>query len=186
MEYGVAREALLHARRANMNNGDYLFIIIELESNSLEYRLEHSFKWYVTNYNKGNSKEKAIEDNNAVKEMLLNTLILTRKLIDMTSQTRYEKYIRELKCRRSELPFYTAIYKQRRTVIIIIIIIIIIIVSIIIIIIIIVSIIIIIIIIQRSSIDGFLLLLLLVLLLLLLLLLLTISFTLARKNKKYI
>ena len=110
MDYTIAREGLLYAYRAKMNNGDYLFIIVELDSIGLESRMKSIYKWFYSDY------ENKDEDSKAVTEMLLHSLILARKLGDIKARAKYEEYISDLKCRKSRLPFHSNFYRKHPTV----------------------------------------------------------------------
>ena len=102
----MAREGLLAAYNAGMNNGDFLFVIVELNSIALEAKIRHNFKWFISNYRINKT------DSEAVKTMFLHSLILARKIGDLKSREKYEEYTRELKCRKSDLPFFSEIYRS--------------------------------------------------------------------------
>ena len=106
MDYKVARESLLYASKLGMDNGLYGFIVVELNSLSLEIKLDKPFKWFASVYSVTN---KPIHEQ-AVKKMFPYTLILGVKLGDRRLRQDYKRYTIELKQRIKGPPFCSQYY----------------------------------------------------------------------------
>ena len=101
----MAVDGLFYAYNAGMDNGDYLFVIVELDSMGLLSRMKHRFKWFSSPHRK--KKEHFL----ALEKMFQHSLILAQKFGDSKSQARYEDYTKQLKCHKSDLPFYSGYYQ---------------------------------------------------------------------------
>ena len=49
-DFHIAREGMLHAYDENMTNGDYVFILFELDQSQVEIKTDLPFKWFFSSH----------------------------------------------------------------------------------------------------------------------------------------
>ena len=95
----------MHAHRNGMNNGDYLFIFIQLRKEKLAERLKRPDRWFSALFSSSFGTFPLIED-----MFKGHTLVLGPTLSSEQNKAKYGKYIKELKRRSANPPFNSTYY----------------------------------------------------------------------------
>jgi len=98
----IAREGMLHAYDENMINGDYAFIIFELDQTQVKLYSDKSFKWFFSSY------KQTLNRYHHVKEAFEAAFVLA---IKSPSSESYAKFTDEVKRRSPEEPFNSTVYQ---------------------------------------------------------------------------
>ena len=100
-DFPVAREGMLHAHDENMTNGDYVFIIFELDQWQVGIRTDWPFKWFF------GSHRSTINRYDQVKQAFEAAFVLAVKSPSSKSYVNFEE---ELKTRSTDEPFNSKAY----------------------------------------------------------------------------
>jgi len=102
-EFALAREGMLYALDQDMINGDYAFIMFELDQNKVTINNKQPFKWLFSTYP---ATLKRIHD---LRNAFSAAFVLAVK--SLPSSNNYHKFQSELKRRAPEPPFYSTAYQ---------------------------------------------------------------------------
>ena len=109
-DFHIAREGMLHAYDENMTNGDYVFIIFELDQAQVGIKTDQPFKWFLS------SHRSTLHRYDDVKQAFEAAFVLAVK---SPSSKSYVNFTEELKIRSTDEPFnstaYTGYLFQRKT-----------------------------------------------------------------------
>lgn len=109
-DFHIAREGMLHAYDENMTNGDYVFIIFELDQSQVGIKTDLPFKWFFS------SHKSTLHRYDDVKQAFEAAFVLAVK---SPSSKSYVNFTEELKIRSTDEPFnskaYTGYLFQRKT-----------------------------------------------------------------------
>lgn len=92
---------MLYALDHGMINGDYVFIMLELDQNQVSLYSKQPFKWLFSSYPSTLSRFHHLRDAFAAVFVLA---------VKSTSKTSYSKFQAELRNRAHEKPFYSKVY----------------------------------------------------------------------------
>ena len=95
----------MHAHRNGMNNGDYLFIVIQLKKEKLAGKLKRSDRWFSAFFSSSFGTYPLIED-----MFKGHTLVLGPTFGSEQNKAKYGKYIKEFKRRSANPPFNITYY----------------------------------------------------------------------------
>ncbi|XP_031575271.1 atrial natriuretic peptide receptor 1-like isoform X2 [Actinia tenebrosa] len=101
-EFFLAREGMLHALDHGMINGDYVFIMFELDQNQVSSYAKQPFKWLFSSY------PSTLNRYNHLQRAFAAVFVLAVK---SPSSKNYSLFQEELKRRAPEAPFYSTVYK---------------------------------------------------------------------------
>ena len=101
-ELQIAREGMLHAYDEGMINGDYAFIMFELDQSQVSIYSKHPFKWYFSGH------QSTLNRYAEVVKACEAAFVLAVKSPSLAS---YSKFKDELKKRSIDPPFYSKRYK---------------------------------------------------------------------------
>ena len=100
-DFHIAREGMLHAYDENMTNGDYVFIIFELDQSQVRIKTDLSFKWFFS------SHTSTLDRLHQVKQAFEAAFVLAVK---SPSSKSYVNFTEELKIRSTDEPFNSKAY----------------------------------------------------------------------------
>lgn len=100
-DFHIAREGMLHAYDENMINGDYAFIIFELDQTQVALYSKKPFKWFFSSY------RGTLNRYHHVKEAFEAAFVLA---IKSPSSKSYVNFTEQLKIRSIDPPFNSTVY----------------------------------------------------------------------------
>ncbi|XP_068761980.1 LOW QUALITY PROTEIN: atrial natriuretic peptide receptor 1-like [Montipora capricornis] len=100
-DFYIAREGMLHAYDEGMINGDYAFIIFELDQTQVTLYRKQPFKWFFSSY------KETLNRYHHVMEAFEAVFVLAIKSPESES---YAKFTAEVKRRSKEAPFFSEVY----------------------------------------------------------------------------
>ena len=100
-DFNIALEGMLHAYDENMTNGDYVFIIFELDQLQVGIKTDFPFKWFFS------SHRSTINRYGQVKQAFEAAFVLAVK---SPSSKSYVNFTEELKTRSTDEPFNSNAY----------------------------------------------------------------------------
>ncbi|XP_020901343.1 atrial natriuretic peptide receptor 1 isoform X2 [Exaiptasia diaphana] len=101
-EFTLAREGMLYALDHGMINGDYVFIMLELDQNQVSLYSKQPFKWLFSSYPSTLNRFHHLRDAFAAVFVLA---------VKSTSKTSYSKFQDELRERAPQYPFFSKVYE---------------------------------------------------------------------------
>ena len=101
-DFNIAREGMLHAYDEDMINGDYAFIMFELDQAQMAVYTKSPFKWFFS------SHRPTLNRYHHLKKAFEAVFILA---IKSPSSESYTNFTEELKRRSPEPPFCSQVYK---------------------------------------------------------------------------
>ena len=100
-DFNIALEGMLHAFDENMTNGDYVFIIFELDQLQVGIKTDLPFKWFFS------SHTSTLDRRDQVKQAFEAAFVLAVK---SPSSKSYVNFTEELKIRSTDEPFNSTAY----------------------------------------------------------------------------
>ena len=100
-DFNIALEGMLHAYDENMTNGDYAFIIFELDQLQVGIKTDQPFKWFFS------SHTSTLDRRDQVKQAFEAAFVLAVK---SPSSKSYVNFTEELKIRSTDEPFNSKAY----------------------------------------------------------------------------
>ena len=100
-DFNIALEGMLHAFDENMTNGDYVFIIFELDQLQVGIKTDLPFKWFLS------SHTSTLDRRDQVKQAFEPAFVLAVK---SPSSKSYVNFTEELKIRSTDEPFNSTAY----------------------------------------------------------------------------
>ena len=100
-DFNIALEGMLHAFDENMTNGDYVFIIFELDQLQVGIKTDQPFKWFFS------SHTSTLDRRDQVKQAFEAAFVLAVK---SPSSKSYVNFTEELKIRSTDEPFNSTAY----------------------------------------------------------------------------
>lgn len=100
-DFNIALEGMLHAFDENMTNGDYVFIIFELDQLQVGIKTDLPFKWFLS------SHTSTLDRRDQVKQAFEAAFVLAVK---SPSSKSYVNFTEELKIRSTDEPFNSTAY----------------------------------------------------------------------------
>lgn len=100
-DFNIALEGMLHAFDENMTNGDYVFIIFELDQLQVGIKTDLPFKWFLS------SHTSTLDRRDQVKQAFEAAFVLAVK---SPSSKSYVNFTEELKIRSTDEPFNSTVY----------------------------------------------------------------------------
>lgn len=100
-DFNIALEGMLHAFDENMTNGDYVFIIFELDQLQVGIKTDLPFKWFLS------SHTSTLDRRDQVKQAFEAAFVLAVK---SPSSKSYANFTKELKIRSTDEPFNSTAY----------------------------------------------------------------------------
>lgn len=100
-DFNIALEGMLHAFDENMTNGDYVFIIFELDQLQVGIKTDLPFKWFHS------SHTSTLDRRDQVKQAFEAAFVLAVK---SPSSKSYVNFTEELKIRSTDEPFNSTVY----------------------------------------------------------------------------
>ena len=100
-DFPIAREGMLHAYDENMTNGDYVFIIFELDQLQVGIKTDQPFKWFFS------SHASTLDRYDDVQQAFEAAFVLAVK---SPSSKSYVNFTEELKIRSTDEPFNSKAY----------------------------------------------------------------------------
>ncbi|KAK2572039.1 Speract receptor [Acropora cervicornis] len=100
-DFYIAREGMLHAYDEGMINGDFIFIISELDQTQMAKFRDQPFKWFFSSFKQTNNRF------HHVLEAFKAVFVLAVKSSESES---YAKFTAEVKRRSTQAPFYSKVY----------------------------------------------------------------------------
>ncbi|XP_015762337.1 PREDICTED: speract receptor-like [Acropora digitifera] len=100
-DFYIAREGMLHAYDEGMINGDFIFIISELDQTQMAKFRDQPFKWFFSSFKQTNNRF------HHVLEAFKAVFVLAAKSSESES---YAKFTAEVKRRSTQAPFYSKVY----------------------------------------------------------------------------
>lgn len=100
-DFNIALEGMLHAFDENMTNGDYVFIIFELDQLQVGIKTDLPFKWFLS------SHTSTLDRRDQVKQAFEAAFVLAVK---SPSSKSYVNFTKELKIRSTDEPFNSTAY----------------------------------------------------------------------------
>ena len=101
-EFFLAREGMLFAYDEGMINGDYVFIMFQLDQNQAHLYSKHQFKWFFSSY------PSTLQRRNHLKKAFEAAFVLAIKLPSSHNFTHFKK---EIKRRSKFPPFNSTVYE---------------------------------------------------------------------------
>ena len=101
-DFYIAREGMLHAYDEGMINGDYVFIMFELDQTQMALYSRQPFKWFFSSY------RSTLNRYHHVKKAFEAAFVLA---IKSPSSKSYPNFTEELKRRSPDPPFYSHVYE---------------------------------------------------------------------------
>lgn len=101
----VAKQALVHADKENMTNGDYVFIIVIMSPMLFDSYIESPFKWFLSVYDE---MDEASE--NALKRAFQSTLLVGPTINHANDKVR--QFVKSVKEKTSSDPFNSDFYER--------------------------------------------------------------------------
>ena len=100
-EFFLAREGMLHAYDEGMTNGDYVFIMFELDQSQVSLFYQQPFKWFFSSY------PSTLKRFQHLQTAFHAAFVLA---IKSPSSHNYSLFKNEIKRRATEPPFYSKVY----------------------------------------------------------------------------
>ena len=100
-DFNIALEGMLHAFDENMTNGDYVFLIFELDQLQVGIKTDLPFKWFLS------SHTSTLDRRDQVKQAFEAAFVLAVK---SPSSKSYVNFTKELKIRSTDEPFNSTAY----------------------------------------------------------------------------
>ena len=100
-DFNIALEGMLHAFDENMTNGDYVFIIFELDQLQVGIKTDLPFKWFLS------SHTSTLDRRDQVKQAFEAAFVLAVK---SPSSKSYVNFTEELTIRSTDEPFNSTAY----------------------------------------------------------------------------
>lgn len=101
-DFYIAREGMLHAYDEDMINGDFVFIIFELDQTQVSLYTEQPFKWFFSSY------PRTLNRYHHVKAAFEAAFVLA---IKSPSSRSYANFTEQVKRRSPEEPFNSTVYQ---------------------------------------------------------------------------